>query len=450
MDEAGLHTLSRVYRQTLYDICVVGLGYVGLPTACAFASRGFRTVGVDIKREIVDGINRGQSPLGEADIVKCVKEAVSQGYLSATIDLRRAVAESKAVIIAVQTPLENGKVRLKYLTRACRSVAAAIKSGALVIVVSTVPPGTTAKMIRPIFEQRGFDDGDSFFLAYCPERIAPGNSMSEFLNNDRIVGFDNGKSGDMALQLLKRVTNSNLYSTDTVTAETVKLVENTARDVYIAFANEVSKICTKIGVDTWDVIRLANTHPRVRILRPGPGVGGPCLSKDPYMLLQSYRDAKLSKKSIIRYARIINENMYQDVMKLIRFGLAQVSSNRKIAVLGTAYKPEVGDPRSSPSEKVISELIHDGFDVWAYDPYCKETFGAREARDLIEAVKGASCCVFMVAHRVFSEVSITQLGRFMEEQPVVVDAVGILPVGEELKGNIRIIRLGGISAHGIC
>jgi len=434
----------------VYGICVVGLGYVGIPTACAFASKGTKTVGVDIKSEVVNMLNKGSSFIREPDIIQTIKKTVKEKKLVATTDINHAVQNSKAIIIAVQTPVENATIELKYLHKACEDVAGAVKEGTLVIIESTVPPGTCSKLVRPIFERRGFRDGKSFFLAYCPERIAPGNSLTEFLNNDRIIGYDEPASGKKAIELFTKVTEGEIHTTDIITAETVKLVENTARDVYIAFANEVSRICSNIGIDAWEVIKLANTHPRVKILKPGPGVGGPCLTKDPYMLLQNYKDDNSRENSIIKYARLINDSMYQDVLKLIHSGFSKEFKGKKIAILGTAYKPEVSDARSSPSEKVIRALIDEGFEVWAYDPFCEETFGAKKAKDLVEAINGASCCVFMVGHNEFSGIELGQLAKNMSERKFIVDATGVLPVKDgKYDNNIMVLRLGGKSAHGI-
>jgi UDP-N-acetyl-D-mannosaminuronic acid dehydrogenase len=432
---------------TMYDVCVVGLGYVGLPTACAFASKGFKTVGVDVREDILDKIRRGESYLAEAGIAKVVKEVVSGGLLSATADLAAAVSQARAVIIAVQTPFQDGEAELGFLKKACESVAASLLGGSLVLVESSVPPGTCAKDVLPFFSERGFVDGQNFFFAYCPERIAPGNSLFEFMNNDRIIGFETPSSGEKAMELLGGVTVGAIHTTDILTAETVKLVENTARDVYIAFANELSRFCVEIGVDVWDVVRLANTHPRVKILRPGPGVGGPCLSKDPYMLMQAgvARDAR--KVSLTKRAREVNESMYEDVLALVHTGLAGAPRGAKIAVLGIAYKPDVGDARASPSEKVIKNLIGEGYAVSTFDPFCSETFGGTPFRDVEGAVEGAVCAVFMVGHEAFKKIDLDALASLMADGALMVDAVNVLPVKDGPHGGFRVLRLGGRSAH---
>ncbi|MGA1974359.1 MAG: nucleotide sugar dehydrogenase [Conexivisphaerales archaeon] len=431
----------------MYDVCVVGLGYVGLPTACAFASKGFKTVGVDLREDIVDKIGRGESYLTEPGVAKVVKEVVSRGLLSATSDLAAAVGQARAVIVAVQTPFRNGEAELGFLKKAGESVAASLRKGSLVLVESSVPPGTCSKDILPSFSERGFVDGKNFFFAYCPERIAPGNSLFEFVNNDRIVGFEVASSGEKVVELLGAVTQGAIHTTDILTAETVKLVENTARDVYIGFANELSKFCVEIGVDVWDVVRLANTHPRVKILRPGPGVGGPCLSKDPYMLLQAGIARDSNKASLTRLAREVNENMFEDVLTLVHAGLAGAPLGAKIAVLGTSYKPEVGDSRASPSEKVIGSLMAEGYAVSTFDPFCSETFGGTSSKDVKGAVKGAVCAVFMVGHEAFKKIALDELASLMVDGAFVVDAVGVLPVRDGTHPGFRVLRLGGRSAH---
>jgi UDP-N-acetyl-D-mannosaminuronic acid dehydrogenase len=398
-------------------------------------------VAVDVRKEVVDSVNDGTSYINEKGVIDAVKKAVGRGDLTATLDIKKAVSDSKATIIAVQTPFERGRTVLGPLKAACRDVASAVGEGSVVILESTVPPGTCEKVVLPMFERMGKKEGSDFYFAYCPERIAPGNSLEEFVNNERIVGAGRRESSEKAVSVLRRAVKGRLVETDLLSAETTKLVENAARDVYIAFANDLAKISTKIGVDVREVIRLANTHPRVKILNPGPGVGGPCLTKDPYLLLDGIGEDESGMGVMIRTARSVNDSMSREVLRLVRSG-GGARRGSKVAVLGTAYKPEVGDPRASPSRPVIESLLSLGFDVHAYDPYCSESFGAKRAASMEEAVSEASVAVVMVAHGEFAKTSPGEIAKMMGGRPLIVDAArafGGSGPGEE---GYLLLRLG--------
>jgi UDP-N-acetyl-D-mannosaminuronic acid dehydrogenase len=396
---------------------------------------------VDTRKGIVDGVNRGKSHLSEPGLVKLVRRLVRTGKLRATTDLGGAVMDSGAVVISVQTPYEGGKADLSFLERASEQVASCIGKGSTVVVESTVPPGTCEDVLLPIFEAKGRRDGSDFYFAYCPERIAPGNSLREFINNDRIVGANSRASQDRAIGLLKSAVKGKLLRSDILTAETTKLVENTARDVYIAFANDLAKMSAQIGVDAREVIELANTHPRVKILSPGPGVGGPCLTKDPYLLLEGLGSGTSAAGQMVRTARAVNDRMGEEVLALLEKdgGLRQGS---KIVVLGTAYKPEVDDPRSSPSGPIIRSLLQRGYQVRAHDPYCKEGFGAPMTASLVQATRGAECALLLVAHKEYRRLSPSELARKMARDPLIVDAAGVFGRKGAGQGGYRLRSLG--------
>ena len=370
--------------------------------------------------------------MAERGVSMALAEEVKKGRLSATTDLRAAVSTSEAIIIAVQTPYEGGKAILSHLSSACDGVASAIKNGTVVIVESTVPPGTCQRVVLPIFGRHGKRDGSEFYFGYCPERIAPGNSLEEFTMNDRIVGAGNDKSRSRALETMKRAVKGKLIATNILTAETTKLVENAARDVYIAFANDLAKMSSQIGVDAREVISLANTHPRVKILNPGPGVGGPCLTKVPYLLLDGLTQDS-GEGTMIRAARSVNNSMSEEVVRLATAG-GGLNNGDKVAVLGTSYKPDIDDPRNSPSEPVIRSLIAMGYDVLAYDPKCKNGFGARIVGSVSEATSGARCALFLVAHSEFATLNMEVLASAMARNPVIVDAVGLTRFDTAPKG----------------
>lgn len=411
-----------------------------MPTACAFAESGLNTVGVDIREHVVKSVNVGSSHLAEPGMREAVREAVASGRLRATSDLQSAVSNSKAIIIAVQTPYEEGRVMLDHLKAACEEVAASVGHGAVIVLESTVPPGTSEKIVLPLFAAVGKKEGVDFHFAYCPERIAPGNSLQEFVNNDRLIGAANAESLAKAEALMSKAIKGKLIETDLLHAETAKLVENTARDVYIAFANDLAKMGRRIGVDTREVIRLANTHPRVKILNPGPGVGGPCLTKDPYLLLAGLPNGEEDLGVTIKTARRVNDGMHLEVLDILKAG-GRPPPGSKVAVLGTAYKPQVGDPRASASAPVIGDLLQAGYDVSAFDPFCAEGFGAKMAASIEEAVSGATCIIILVAHHSFASLDLEKLAARGATDPLVIDAVGVTSAKTPNRG-FRLMRLG--------
>lgn len=441
MDEKGLFKLGFSHTQFMNKVCVVGLGYVGLPTALAFAGAGLKTVGVDVRSDVVDKVNQGVGHLDEPGIAEAVSRSVKSGMLRATTDIEGAIADSESVIVSVQTPYENGQANLSYVKEACGQVGRSLRRGSLLVVESTVPPGTCRNVLLPTVESGGRREGVDFFFAYCPERIAPGNSLSEFKSNDRILGADSPESMRRARELMALTVSGRLVETGILNAETSKLVENTARDVYIAFANDLAKICSRLGVDVREVIRLANTHPRVKILDPGPGVGGPCLPKDPFLLLSSLGGEPRSNGDMIRTARKVNDSMPGEVFGLVR-GIGTLRPGDKVAVLGTSYKPGVGDPRASPSEKVVRLLLGAGYDVHSFDPYCREGFGAKVDASLESAIDGAKCAVFLVAHSAFRSVELRKMADALAEKGAVVDAVGLFTGSPPGQREVMLIRLG--------
>lgn len=396
-------------------VCVVGLGYVGLPTACVLANSGYQTTGFDINRALVNKLNSGVSRLNEPAIRELVKNVVRNKQFRATYN-KNVIVDADVIIICVQTPVTGVVPNLDALKAAVRTVASNIKPGAIVILESSVPPGTCQNKILPIFKIAKQTDGKTFFFGYLPERLSPGDSINEFANNTRILGVNNQDSKTTILSFLKTVITGEILTSTIVTAEITKLAENASRDVAIAFSNELSKVCIANGASVWDVIQLANTHPRVSLLRPGPGVGGPCLTKDSYLL-------NTSKSSIMRTARNINDNMYKEVVALI--AQAGKIRGKKISVFGVTYKPDVDDTRFSPSEKVIKTLMLAGAKITTYDPYSHETFGAKRALSFKAAVQNADCVVFLVAHTEFKHIDPLSFTTQMA-QPVVIDAVNLL------------------------
>ncbi|MCC6056744.1 MAG: nucleotide sugar dehydrogenase, partial [Desulfurococcaceae archaeon] len=265
-------------------LTVVGLGYIGLLTAVVFASRGFSVVGVDVDAGKVEAVNSGSCYIRGPGLDVLLRDVVSRGLLRATTDIVEAVRESDAVVITVPTPVRDGVADLSYLREALLAVREGLHGGLLVVIESTIPPGTTVGFAKPLLEESGLRAEEDFYLAHVPERIAPGRAVEELLNMPRVVGGVGPRSTEKAVELYSRV-NSKLLTTDATTDEFVKLAENTYRDLNIAYANLLAVMAEKLGVDVYEAIRFANTHQRVHIHIPGAGVGGPCLTKDPYMLI---------------------------------------------------------------------------------------------------------------------------------------------------------------------
>lgn len=334
-------------------VSVVGLGYIGLPTAAVLASRGIQVIGVDINRRAVDAINEGRAHFFEPELDTMVQEAVESGMLRAVTRPEPA----DAFIIAVPTPVGKGHVPdLSYVEAAAASIAPVLQRGNLVVLESTSPVGTVEMLSQDMgaarldltFPQRAGEAAD-VMMAYCPERIIPGRMLTELVENDRIIGGLSQASVDAAKALYGTFARGHLVATNGRTAEMVKLTENAFRDVNIAFANELSKICDYLGVDVWEVIELANHHPRVNILKPGPGVGGHCIAVDPWFIVHAAPDLA----PLMRTAREVNDSKPHYVVEQIR---KLTKPDQTIACLGLAYKADTDDLRGSPAVKVVQEL----------------------------------------------------------------------------------------------
>jgi len=425
----------------LNAVCVIGLGYVGLPIVVVFASKGFSVIGVDVDREKVAAVNSGRCYIREPGLDALLRDAVSKGLLRATTDAAEAVKQCDAVIIAVPTPVKDGVADLSYIRDALKAVKRGMRRGMLVVIESTVPPGTTVGFTKPLLEESGFSVEEDFYLAHVPERIAPGRAIHELLHEPRVVGGVGPRSTEKALELYGMV-NPNLYATDATTAEFVKLIENTFRDLNIAFANLLALMAEKLGVDVHEAIKLANTHPRVNIHLPGAGVGGPCLTKDPYMLSSIADD--VYGRELIQIARKINDYMPLYMVELILKAIKEEGldgESMKIAVLGTAYKSGVNDTRASPAEKIIKELSKKGFSLTAYDPYTDETFGAETANSLEDAVRDADIVVIVTDHKEFKSADWSRIGALMKHK-IIVDGRRVIEPHAAIEMGFRYYGVG--------
>lgn len=364
--------MSSSAAEPLKKVCILGLGYIGLPTAAVFASRGLRVIGVDINPRIIEMVNAGNVHIEEPDLDIVVRSAVLSGNLRAAISPEPA----DAFIIAVPTPFKDGhKPDLSCIKSAADSLAPVLRKGNLVILESTSPVGTTEQLgawlseRRPDlrFPQPGQADAD-IHLAHCPERVLPGQVLTELVENDRVIGGTTPKSIELATVLYKTFVKGDCVSTDVRTAELAKLTENAFRDVNIAFANELSLICDRLSIDVWELISLANRHPRVNILQPGPGVGGHCIAVDPWFIV----DSAPEQARLIHAARAVNDSKPGFVVDKIR---AATKSLYKpiVACLGLAFKPNIDDLRESPAVEIVRRIA-DSADIMilAVEPHVQE------------------------------------------------------------------------------
>jgi len=389
-------------------VSLIGLGYIGLPTAAMLASRKIKVIGVDINQHAVDTINRGEIHIVEPDLDMIVQASVAQGYLRATT--RPEAAD--AFLIAVPTPFKGDhEPDLTYVESAARSIAPVIKRGDLVILESTSPVGTTEQMaiwlaeMRPdlSFPQQKGEQAD-INIAYCPERVLPGKVVTELVNNDRVIGGMTRRCSQRATDLYKTFVTAECIPTNARTAEMCKLTENSFRDVNIAFANELSVICDKLAINVWELIRLANRHPRVNILQPGPGVGGHCIAVDPWFIVSKTP----AEARLIRIAREVNDSKPHLVIDKVRAAAERFRSPR-IACLGLSFKADIDDLRESPSVEIVQHLIQEKLgDLMIVEPHINALPESLQAPNvelmaLPDAIHAADIVLLLVNHRAFYE-----------------------------------------------
>ena len=381
-------------------ICVMGLGYIGLPTAALLANKGFEVEGVDINKSIVETINEGNIHIVEPGLDKYVKKAVINKKLHAS--LQPSIAD--IFIIAVPTPFHEGfKPNIDYIIEATKAIAPFVRENNIVILESTSPVGTTEKVGQTL-QAEGIDISE-IFIAHCPERALPGNIMNELVENDRIVGGIDRQSTIEAIKFYEKFVNGEIFSTDSKTAEMAKLTENSFRDVNIAFANELSILCDNLNIDVNELIRLANRHPRVDILNPGPGVGGHCIAVDPWFIIN--KDPENAR--IIKTAREINlyktewviEKIDNEAQKLER----KNRKKPKIACFGLAFKPDIDDLRGSPAMHVARTLKSYGYEILAVEPNI-DYHDDFEIFHHDKAINNADLIIILVAHKEFKGLNI--------------------------------------------
>lgn len=398
------------------QVVTIGLGYIGLPTSALIAQNKIGVHGVDISQHVVDTINAGKIHIVEPDLDKAVAHAVTEGYLKAAT----TPIEANTYLIVVPTPFKgNHEPDISYVKAATTAIIPLLKEGDLYIIESTSPVGTTEKMMEYIFLERPELEG-KIYLAYCPERVLPGNVMYELVHNDRVIGGVNGESTQKAIAFYSQFVRGKLHATNARTAEMCKLTENSSRDVQIAFANELSLICDKAGINVWELIELANKHPRVNILQPGCGVGGHCIAVDPYFIVSEFP----MESRIIAQAREINNYKSfwcAEKVKTTRLEF-ELKNGRQpvIAIMGLAFKPNIDDLRESPAIHIAERVLQDSGDADMYivEPNVHE-HKVFKLTDYKVAVEKADIVVFLVAHNEFKEL-------IVPEGKVILDFCGII------------------------
>lgn len=389
-------------------VCVLGLGYIGLPTASILATHGFTVIGVDVNERVIARLKEGEPHIQEPGLRTIVEAAVKSGNLI----LRTKPEEADAFIIAVPTPVTpEKKADLSFVKAAAESIVPVLRPGNLVVLESTCPPGTAENFLVPILARSGMRIGQEVFVAYCPERVLPGKILKEIVENDRVIGGINPESAAKAKELYGAFVEGKLFLTDATTAEMVKLIENTYRDVNIALANELAIVCEELGINAWEVIELANRHPRVNLHHPGPGVGGHCLPVDPWFVVEKFP----TQARLIRLSRKINDRQPHRVFELVT-EMTRNIPGPKVAILGVTYKGNVDDVRESPATVLIGLLKERGYSVAAHDPYVEEF--EYELVTIEEAFRGADCAVVMADHDQYRYLDPNSLGRLMRNRQV--------------------------------
>ncbi|WP_018693922.1 UDP-N-acetyl-D-mannosamine dehydrogenase [Algicola sagamiensis] len=413
------------------SVSIVGLGYIGLPTAAVIASHKVQVAGVDINPSVTDLINQGKIHIVEPDLEQLVKSVVQEGYLSASTEAHSA----DVFIISVPTPFKGEHTPdLSYVRSACETIAPVLKQGDLVILESTSPVGTTEKVSDWLAANRSdlkfpqYDrDVPDVFIAHCPERVLPGRIIRELVDNDRVIGGLTPSCSEKAAAFYQIFVKGECILTDARTAEMTKLTENAFRDVNIAYANELSLLCDKFNVDVWELISLANRHPRVNILSPGPGFGGHCIAVDPWFLVSAAPD----DARLIRCAREVNDSKPFWVMEQVKSACLDIAiqENRPIsevcvACFGLTFKADIDDLRQSPSLRIVEELDREGeYQLLAVEPHCDVVPNTLKNTTLVsseQALEAADVCVLLVDHSEFKQLPITGI-----KSKAVVDLKGI-------------------------
>jgi len=429
------HSLSTVVYVRFQKISVLVLGYICLPTASTFATHGLQVIGVDVNHHVVQCLKDGNLHIYEPGLRTLVQAAL----LSGNLVVEEQPQPADAFIIAVPTPIgEDKRADMHFVISAAEAIVPHLRRGNLVVLESTSPPRTTIDLVCPILERSGLKAGEDFSLAYTPERVLPGQILRELIENARIIGGIDRASAEAGRDLYAVFVRGEIILTDATTAEMVKLMENTYRDINIAIANEFARLSDRFGVNVWEAITLANRHPRVKILDPGPGVGGHCISVDPWFLVESAPDIA----PLVRTARMVNDGQPGFVVDVIRRILGGFD-NRKIAALGLAFKSDVDDLRGSPAVEICLRLAQEGAQIVAYEPYKPEynKNGLHTVSNLAAALDGAQALLLLVGHSALRNLE-PQVVAQITPARIVIDCANAWPAAAWEEHGFRIYHLG--------
>lgn len=426
-------------------ICVIGLGYIGLPTASTFAMNGVDVLGVDINPAIIKTLNRGEIHIHEPGLPKVFSDAVQSGKFKAATKPE----EADAFIIAVPTPFKENETGshnnmtykladMRAVTSAAESIVPYLRKGNIVVLESTSPPRTTVDLVAPILERSNLKAGTDFFLCYSPERVLPGQILRELIENSRVIGGVTPESAKVGADLYSIFVKGQIVQTDATTAEMVKLMENTYRDVNIAIANEFSRLADKFGVDVWEAISIASLHPRVKILSPGPGVGGHCISVDPWFFVEAAPELT----PLIYHSRQVNDAQPHYVVDVVKRALGSLKG-KKIAALGLAYKPDVDDLRESPAVEVVHLLEKEGAQVLACEPFKPDANlpGVTIAPTFDDAVRDADAIILIVKHTEFTQLK-PEIVAQKTKARILIDTVHGWDAVQWQSAGFRLVKLG--------
>lgn len=416
-------------------LCVIGLGYIGLPTAVMFANHGLKVHGMDVNEKAVGMIRNKELHIEENGLQERLNQAIDSGNLTVST----SPEEADVFIIAVPSPINDDKTaNLEFVRKATQSIVPFVKKGNLVILESTVPPRTVEDVMLPVLKETGLAFGEELYVSHSPERVIPGKVFEELVNNDRIVGGINEESSRLTVELYRTFVKGQIHVTNATTAEMVKVIENTYRDINIAFANELAKISEKINVDVWEAIKLANYHPRVNIHQPGPGVGGHCIAVDPWFLVELQPD--LAK--MIHLARNTNDGMPQHTAGRVQeIFKEQGIQQGRVAVLGLAFKANIDDMRESPSMDVLRHLEELNVDFTAFDPHIKENKHPRQTQELSEAADHADMLLVLTDHTAFKEINPETIAGKMRSK-IIFDAKNCLDRSKWESAGFAVYTLG--------
>jgi len=437
-------SLENKIKSKQAKIGVIGLGQVGLPTALTFCNVGFTTIGHDINSNLLDLLEQGRSPFEEHGLDNLLKNCIKNKKFFTEKRLEETVKNSDVIIICVATPITNDiRPDLSALENICNSISELDLEGKLVLIESSIPPYTFEKLVMPAITKK-HSIGNNLWTAFVPERLSPGEAITGIQSTPRVIGTVDEESGNLAKSLYQDIVSAEILIAPVKVAEISKLVENTFRDVNVALANEIGIICEKYGVDFIEVRKVCNSHPRVNLLNAGPGVGGPCLPKDPYLLLNP-QGREIIHSEIIRESRKINDMMPQHVVDLVIKALNQNNkqiSNSTITILGIAYKANVSDTRNSPAEKIVPSLLEKGSKVLVFDPFSKVSFGGQIVSEVWKAISESDLVLVITDHDEFKKYQLEKIKDTMKEPAIIIDTRRIFESSKAENIGIKYYAIG--------